>query len=105
MQGWHSLPPVNTPIVKREEMAPGLARKLLVTAAIDGLVLQPLGQRGQRPSPAAKITYKDNNIGSVSKDGGESGEGTKSFEAFGVVGKPEEALSVPRLNLRQTCHF
>jgi len=73
-------------------MAPGLARKLLVIAAIDGLVLQPLGQRGQRPGPAAKITYENIKIGPVSKDGGESDEGPNSFEAFGVVGKPEGAL-------------
>ena len=73
-------------------MAPGLVRKVLVFAAIDGLILQPLGQRGQRLTPAAKIAYKDNNIGPVLRDGVESDEAGKSFEAFGVVGKPEKAV-------------
>jgi len=69
---------------------PGLARRVLIFAAVDGVVLQPLGQRGQRPAPAAKIAYKDNSIEPVLKDGGE-GDGAgagKSFEAFGIVGKP-----------------
>jgi hypothetical protein len=71
---------------------PGLARKLLIFAAVDGLVLQPLGQRGQRPAPAAKIAYKDNSIGSVLKDGGEGDGPGRSFEAFGIVGKLEEEI-------------
>jgi hypothetical protein len=71
-------------------MAPSLARKVLIYAAIDGLVLQPLGQRGQRPVSATKITYRDNNIGPTLKDGGEGEEPGKSFEAFGIVGKPED---------------
>lgn len=66
---------------------PGLARKLLIFAAVDGLVLQPLG-RGQRPAPT-KIAYKDNTIGPVLKDGGEGDGAGKSFEAFGIVGKLE----------------
>ena len=68
---------------------PGIVRKLLVFAAVDGLVLQPLAQKGQRPAAAAKIAYNDNNIEPVGKkDGGEDGESEgKGFEAFGVVGK------------------
>lgn len=62
---------------------PGLVRKLVIFAAVDGLVLQPLGQR---PAPAAKISYKDNSIVPVLNDGeSEAGLG-KSFEAFGIVG-------------------
>ncbi|KAG9234878.1 SacI homology domain-containing protein [Amylocarpus encephaloides] len=67
---------------------PGLARKLLVFAAVDGLVLQPLAQKGQRPAPAVKIAYNDNNIGPAVKDGVEAqtqGD-DRCFEAFGVVG-------------------
>ncbi len=71
-------------------MAPALARKVLIYASIDGLVLQPLGQRGQRPTSATKIAYKDNSIGPALRDGGEFDEAGKNFEAFGVVGKPEE---------------
>ncbi len=77
-------------------MSPSLVRKVLIYAAIDGLVLQPLGQRGQRPVSATKITYKDNNIVPASKHGGEGEEPGKSFEAFGIVGKPEESsLALP----------
>ena len=65
---------------------PGLVRKLLVFAAIDGLVLQPLAQRGQRPAPAAKIAYRDNSIGPVLKEGGEESDPGKSFESFGIIG-------------------
>jgi murein L,D-transpeptidase YcbB/YkuD len=65
---------------------PGLVRKLLIFAAVDGLVLQPLAQRGQRPAPATKIAYEDNNIEYVWKDGGEGYKAGKGFEAFGIVG-------------------
>ncbi len=68
-------------------MAPSLARKVLIYAAVDGLILQPLSQRGQRPVFATKITYKDNDIGPALKHGGEGEEPGKSFEALGVVGK------------------
>jgi hypothetical protein len=62
---------------------PGLVRKLLIFAAVDGLILQPLGQR---PAPAAKICYKDNTIVPVLKDAGNEAGAGKSFEAFGVIG-------------------
>lgn len=65
---------------------PGLVRKVLIFAAVDGLVLQPLAQRGQRPAPAANIAYKDNSIGPVLKDEGEGESPGKGFEAFGIVG-------------------
>ncbi|KAI9055758.1 hypothetical protein LZ554_000699 [Drepanopeziza brunnea f. sp. 'monogermtubi'] len=58
----------------------GLARKLVIFAAVDGLILE------QRGRPATKITYQDSSILQVPKDGNR-GEGTaKSFEAFGLVG-------------------
>lgn len=68
---------------------PGLVRKLLIIAAVDGLVLQPLAQRGQRPAPAAKIAYKDTSIGPALTEGsgGSDGSGSgKSFESFGIIG-------------------
>ncbi|KAH6682606.1 SacI homology domain-containing protein [Halenospora varia] len=64
---------------------PGLVRKLLIFAAVDGLVLQPVAQKGQR-APAAKIAYNDNNIGPALKQNVEGENGAKSFEAFGIVG-------------------
>jgi hypothetical protein len=69
---------------------PGLARKLLICAALDGLVLQPLAPKGQRPAASAKIAYNDddNSIKLVVSHGADGeGEDGKFFEAFGVVGK------------------
>lgn len=66
---------------------PGLVRKVLIFAAVDGLVLQPLAQRGQRNGPPTKISYKDHHIGQVLKDEGEWQKSGNSFEAFGIVGK------------------
>jgi hypothetical protein len=63
---------------------PGLVRKLLVFAAVDGLVLQPLAQKGQRPAPPVKIEYSSGVIGPVLGDVHAQGNG---FEAFGVVGE------------------
>jgi hypothetical protein len=63
---------------------PGLVRKLLIFAAVDGLVLQPLAQKGQRPAPAVKIAYTSGTIGPALGD--VHGQG-KGFEAFGVVGE------------------
>lgn len=69
---------------------PGLVSKLLIIAAVDGIILQPLAQKGQRSASATKIAYNDHHIGPVLKDGGESESesegGAKSFEAFGIVG-------------------
>jgi hypothetical protein len=63
---------------------PGLVRKLLIFAAIDGLVLQPLAQKGQRPAPAIKIGYNGGSIGPALE--ADAGHG-KGFESFGVVGE------------------
>lgn len=63
---------------------PVLVRKLLIFAAVDGLVLQPLAHKGQRPAPAVKIAYSNGAIGPVLGDTSEHGKG---FEAFGVVGE------------------
>ncbi|KAH8687230.1 SacI homology domain-containing protein [Tricladium varicosporioides] len=64
---------------------PGLVRKLLIFAAVDGLVLQPVAQKGQRV-PAAKIAYNDNIIGPALKQNVEGENSGKGFEAFGIVG-------------------
>lgn len=65
---------------------PGLVRKLLIFAAVDGLVLQPATQKGQRPAPATKIAYKDKHIGPVLHDTQQLEGFTNGFEAFGIVG-------------------
>jgi hypothetical protein len=65
---------------------PGLVRKLLIYAAVDGLVIQPLVQKGQRPVLAVKVTYKGGSIGPALVDGSGGIQG-KAFEAFGIVGR------------------
>ena len=64
---------------------PGLVRKLLIFAAVDGLILQPI-ERGQRPTPTTKIAYKDNGITQILKNESEPAKPGNSFEAFGIVG-------------------
>lgn len=79
-------------------MAPSLARKILITATTDGLVLQPFDQK-RRPTPATKLKYKDASIGPVSKNGEHSDEPGKGFEAFGIVGTPVENSLPPQTTL------
>ncbi|KAI0971573.1 SacI homology domain-containing protein [Xylaria arbuscula] len=70
---------------------PGLARKLLICAAVDGLIIQPLATKGQARNPAApvKIRYGDATVTSVPRDlatASESAPPSPSFEAFGIIG-------------------
>ncbi|GAP91191.1 putative syja_n domain-containing protein [Rosellinia necatrix] len=69
---------------------PGLARKLLIYAAVDGLIIQPLASKGQTRTPAAvKVQYGDATLTSVSRDLPASPDSTPlnlSFEAFGIIG-------------------
>lgn len=66
---------------------PGLVRKILIVAAVDGLVLQPLTHRGQRPAPAVKIAYKDHAIKPLSEENAEKEEDSVGFEAYGIIGR------------------
>ncbi|OTB16670.1 hypothetical protein K445DRAFT_296703 [Daldinia sp. EC12] len=66
---------------------PNLARKLLICAAVDGLIVQPLATKGQRNPAPVKIKYGDATVSSLPRD--QTPDTTKpnsSFEAFGVVG-------------------
>ncbi|KAL2016624.1 hypothetical protein VTK56DRAFT_3242 [Thermocarpiscus australiensis] len=74
---------------------PGLARKVIICAAVDGLVLHPLNskrdnQQQQRSSlPLVKIKYGDALITTISRDAAPdllSQKPNSSFEAFGIVG-------------------
>ncbi len=66
---------------------PGLVRKILIFATVDGLILQPLAPRGQRPAPPAKISYEDHCIAPVTKDDYDSSASESNFEAFGIIGE------------------
>lgn len=69
---------------------PGLARKLLICAAVDGLIIQPLATKGQARTPApVKIKYGDATVTSVPRDQTTAPDSTPpnySFEAFGIIG-------------------
>ncbi|KAK3360019.1 SacI homology domain-containing protein [Lasiosphaeria hispida] len=67
---------------------PGLARKVIICAAVDGLVLQPLvSKKEQRSSPLVGIKYGDASVFTISRDAAPDTSGpNSSFEAFGIVG-------------------
>lgn len=66
----------------------GIARKVIIYAAIDGLIIQPLSSKGQRPAPPVRIRYGDASIVPASREQipNVSSSPNNSFEAFGVVG-------------------
>lgn len=76
---------------------PGLARKVIICAAVDGLVLHPLNSKKESRSSAAalapvRIKYGDASISPVPR--GDAAydllalqrEPNSSFEAYGIVG-------------------
>lgn len=74
---------------------PGVARKILICAAIDGLIIQPLSSKGQRPFQPVKVKYGDATITSVPRDQvPDTSKPESSFEAFGIIG----LISVSRLS-------
>ncbi len=66
---------------------PGIARKLLIFAAVDGLVLQPSPPRNHPPATqqAIKVDYKGN-VGPLLKDRRDEGTAPSSLEAHGIIG-------------------
>ncbi|KAI0546023.1 SacI homology domain-containing protein [Xylaria curta] len=67
---------------------PGLARKLLICVAVDGLIIQPLATKGQtRTSNPVKVKYGDTTVTSIPRDQADSTTPPNlSFEAFGIIG-------------------
>ena len=67
---------------------PSLVRKFLVFAAVDGLILQPLAQKGQRsPANSTKIAFADCAVSAASKDEVCDENNKLAFESFGIVGQ------------------
>lgn len=69
---------------------PSPARKVLITAAVEGLILQPLSsKREQRPAAPVKLKYGDASISNVTRDDSPnpSSKSNASFESFGIVGQ------------------
>ncbi|KAI1327314.1 SacI homology domain-containing protein [Xylariaceae sp. FL0255] len=63
---------------------PGLARKLLICAAVDGVIIQQLpSNNGQRRDPVTQVKYTD---ATVSKRELDPTTPSLSFEAFGILG-------------------
>jgi hypothetical protein len=68
-------------------MPSSLARKLLICAAVDGLIIQPLAPKGQRASQPVKVKYGDASVTSLSRDQlPDISKPNSTFEAFGIVG-------------------
>ncbi|KAF1984011.1 hypothetical protein K402DRAFT_360244 [Aulographum hederae CBS 113979] len=66
---------------------PSIVRKLLIFAAVDGLILQPAPPRNHKPSTeqAIKVEYKTNAITPLLKDRRQEDTST-AIEAHGVIG-------------------
>lgn len=65
---------------------PGLARKLLVFAAVDGLFVQAAGQRvAEDRNTGVRIAYGGSNTITTAREQNETLEGA-SLEAHGIVG-------------------
>lgn len=66
---------------------PSLVRKLLIFAAVDGLILQPAPPRNHPPTTqqAIKVDYKGN-VGPLLKDRREEDTVPATLETHGIVG-------------------
>ncbi|KAI4928439.1 uncharacterized protein J4E92_005925 [Alternaria infectoria] len=73
---------------------PSLVRKLLIFAAVDGLILQPSPPRNHPPATqqAIKVDYKGN-VGPLLKDRREEDTAPVSVEAHGIIGLLKVATS------------
>ncbi|KAF2025746.1 SacI domain-containing protein [Setomelanomma holmii] len=73
---------------------PNLARKLLIFAAVDGLILQPSPLRNHPPATqqAIKVDY-EGNVGPLLKDRREEDTAPVSLDAHGVIGLLKIATS------------
>lgn len=67
---------------------PGIARKIILCAAVDGLIIQPLSSRGQKPFQPVRIKYGDATISTIPRDDvPDTSNPESSFEAFGIIGQ------------------
>lgn len=65
---------------------PILVRKLIIHAAADGLILQPLDQRAQRVVPNLYIRYTTQGTRILRSETSSALANTASLEAYGIVG-------------------
>ena len=65
---------------------PGLVRKLVILAAVDGLILQPSTQRNQRAIPSLCIKYDTHQIVGAGPASQIRDEASASLDTHGIVG-------------------
>lgn len=82
---------------------PGLVRKILIFAIADGLVLQPLAQKGQHTASSTKISFKDKSIDPILESSGQTENYGEAFEAFGIVGRFLNTNSRCELSTNHLC--
>lgn len=78
---------------------PGLLRKLVIVAAVDGLILHGQGVNGPRPNNGSnneassiRIDYETNKITPLSVSTTEALEGRDAIEVYGLVGMSTSSL-------------
>jgi hypothetical protein len=74
---------------------PSLARKVIIAAAVDGLLIQPVvnNKKEHKASPPVRLRYGDAAISFVPRDGlPDLSKPNSSFEAFGIVGQSAWAI-------------
>lgn len=74
---------------------PGIIRKLVIFAAVDGLVLQPWTQRTQPTSlPSLEINYKTRRVTrTLHAENLEHVDSAQKLEAHGLIGQSHILLS------------
>lgn len=94
---------------------PLLFRELIIFAAVDGLILQPL-HHGTSPRPgsapndtsALRIDYKSNRVSWISSAAAaDEGDQSSGLEVYGLVGKPASSAlpSLPLLDIYSTVQY
>lgn len=68
---------------------PGLLRKILICAAADGLILQPISSRANvktTEQSSIKLDYKSHAISPLLKDRRQEDATSSTIEVYGIVG-------------------
>ena len=65
---------------------PTLIRKLVISAAVDGLILQPHSQRDQRANPALQIRYTRRGSANLTSAPNNDLANSATLEIYGLVG-------------------
>lgn len=67
---------------------PGMIRRVLIFAAVDGLILQPAPPRNNKPTTeqAIQLEYKTNIISSLLNDKRDTNTAPATLDTHGIVG-------------------